>query len=67
MDEATSPFADPNDRFHGWHYAARFRIDHAQRAWNLAMRDRAEAFPDEDQGSLLVRLDRVEDGPLTTD
>lgn len=67
MDEATSPFADPNDRNHGWHYVARFRIDHAQRAANLALKERAEAFPDEDQGSLLLRLERAEDGPLTTE
>lgn len=67
MDEATSPFADPNDPFHGWHYEAALpRIDHAQRALNTAMDQRREAYPEEDAGSLLWRLNRIEDGPLPT-
>jgi hypothetical protein len=68
MDEATSPLADPNDRFQGWHYEVPPpRIDHAQRALNVAQDDRKQAFPDEDAGSLLWSLNRVEDGPTTSD
>lgn len=67
MDEATSPLADPNDRFRGWHYIVPPpRIDHAARALNQAQADRAEAFPEEDAGSLLWRVERHEDGqPMT--
>lgn len=63
MREATSPLADPNDRLHGWHYETRVRIDHAQRALNLAQEERRKKYPDEDHGSLLWSLVRVEDGP----
>lgn len=63
MSEATSPLADPNDRFRGWHYEARFRVDHAERAKNRALDERREAYPNEDAGSLLLSLERVEDGP----
>lgn len=66
MSDATSPLADPNDRFRGWHYVARVRVDHAQRALNTAQDERRRAYPDEDAGSLLWTLDRVEDGPTPT-
>jgi hypothetical protein len=68
MSEATSRLADPNNRFTGWHYEIPPpRIDHAQRALNLAQDERAKAYPDEDSGSLLWRTVRVEDGPTDTD
>lgn len=67
MDEATSPLADPNDRRRGWHYVTHVRVDHAQRALNIARDERAKAWPDEDAGSLLWSLERVDDGPQTTD
>jgi hypothetical protein len=63
MSEATDPLADPNDRLHGWHYEARFRVDHAQRALSQALAERAKTYPDEDQSALLVTLERVEDPP----
>jgi hypothetical protein len=63
MKDATSPLADPNNRREGWHYEPRFRVDHAERAKNQALADRAKAFPNEDQGSLLVSLERVEETP----
>lgn len=63
MTEATSALADPNDRFRGWHYETRVRVDHAQRALNTAQDQRRTAYPDEDAGSLLWSLTRVEDGP----
>lgn len=62
MEDATNPLADPNDRFHGWHYATSVRVDHAQRALNTAQEERRKAYPDEDAGSLLWSLERVEDG-----
>lgn len=67
MHEATSPLADPNDRFRGWHYVAHVRVDHAQRALNMAQDERRKTWPDEDAGSLLWHLERVEDGPIPTD
>lgn len=67
MSDATSALADPNDRFRGYHYVARVKIDHAQRALNTAQDERAAAYPDEDAGSLLWALDRVEDGPTDTE
>lgn len=67
MSDATSGLADPNDRFRGWHYETRVRVDHAQRALNRAQDDRRKAYPDEDSGSLLWTLTRVEDGPTDTD
>lgn len=63
MSEATSPLADPSRRFEGWHYEARVRIDHAQRELNQKRKARADAYPDEDAGSLIWSLTRVEDGP----
>lgn len=63
MVEATDPLADPNDRRHGWHYTTRVRVDHAQRALNQAQEARRAAYPDEDAGSLIWALERVEDGP----
>jgi hypothetical protein len=65
MRDAVSPLADPNDRFRGWHYEPRVRVDHAQRVLNIAQADRAKTYPDEDAGSLLWSLERVEDGPPT--
>lgn len=62
MSEATSPLADPNDRWRGYHYEARPpRIDHAQRELNRAQDERRAAYPDEDSGSLLWSLTRVEE------
>lgn len=61
MDEATSPLADPNNP-DGYHYAVRVRIDHAQRAINLAQKERRKAFPEEDDLSLMWRVERRE-GP----
>jgi hypothetical protein len=61
MSEATSPLADPNDRWRGYHYETRVRLDHAQRALNLAQEERRKAYPDEDAGSLLWSLHRVEE------
>jgi hypothetical protein len=63
MGDATSALADPNDRFRGWHYVPHVKVDHAQRALNIAQSDRAASFPEEDAGSLLWSLERVEDGP----
>lgn len=67
MDEATSPLADVNDRFRGWHYVPHVRTDHAQKALNAAQDERAKTWPEEDAGSLLWSLERVEDGPQITD
>jgi hypothetical protein len=67
MTEATSALADPTNRYVGYHYdVPPPRIDHAQRALNLAQSQRREAYPEEDAGSLLWTLTRVEDGPPTT-
>lgn len=63
MEEATSPLADPARR-EGYHYETRAKIDWAQRALNIAQKERAEAFPDEDAGSVLWTVVRVEDRPL---
>jgi hypothetical protein len=65
MRDAVSPLADANDRFRGWHYVARVRVDHAQKALNTAQDERRKTYPDEDAGSLLWSLDRAEDGPTT--
>lgn len=67
MDEATSPLADANDRHRGYHYETRVKVDHAQRALNTAQDQRRAAYPDEDAGSLLWTLVRVEDGPTDTE
>lgn len=61
MEEATSPLADPARR-DGYHYETRVRIDYAQRALNLAQKQRAEDFPEEDAGSLIWSVVRVDDG-----
>jgi hypothetical protein len=63
MSEATSPNADPANRRHGWHYETRFRIDHAQRALNLARSQMVADYPDVDVDSLEWTVVRVEDGP----
>jgi hypothetical protein len=66
MAEATSPLADPSNRFVGWHYEVPPpKIDHAQRALNVEQDRRREAYPEEDAASLLWTLTRVEDGPQT--
>lgn len=67
MSEATSRLADANNRFEGYHYETRVKVDHAQRALNTAQEQRRTAFPDEDTGSLLWTLVRVEDGPAETE
>lgn len=66
MDEATSPLADANDRFRGYHYVTHVKVDHAQKALNTAQDERRKQWPDEDAGSLLWSLERVEDGPPPT-
>lgn len=67
MDEATSPLADPNDRTRGYHFEVPApRIDHAQRALNVAQAQRSAEYPEEDTGSLLWRVERHEDGQPKT-
>lgn len=64
MSEATSALADPSDRSRGWRYIVPPpRIDHAQRALNLAQRERAEAYPEEDTDSLLWTVQREDIDP----
>jgi phage baseplate assembly protein gpV len=64
MSEATSPLADPNDRFHGYSYSTRVKVDWAQRALNEAKANRAALYPDEDADSLLWTVVRDEAQPM---